>query len=237
MSEYEPHEPSDGIPEANIPEQKDLPPGLQHAGSASSEVVRHTPDTPQGPLAWDEAVMPESAEGSLAQGAAGERSGFLNFRQPFDGTQPEIPLADLKAAGALFSSFFFESRKAREIDEAIIEDETAPVSVFFLDTLRAVNQPVVLACQMNEDGSTRESVEYRLCQDGLVRRTDNPPKESEISIAIELMPRNNTAGISPEQAEDERLENEKLENRFGLRDQPVGLRETEQLITALKPFV
>jgi hypothetical protein len=245
----------EGLPDPSrdeYPEQHETYDGDVADEDAAAEGIRADSDENSD---IDDDLPDEVVDAPADQSASGETGPenpepFLPFRQPFDGTQPEIPLADLKAAGAKLGTFVEE----HAVQEAL--DPTSAHTRFVRQGGRMISVTVgqddlgphpskFISLRDVVPGGVGENSQYRVGPDGLARRTDNRPLTSEeleagAASAKELLPpkpveqmtidelREYTAGLRGQIGDP--LAGYELEERLGLRNQPVGTVEIDAVI-------
>lgn len=174
----------------------------------------------------------------------------FEFTQTFDGTQPEIPLAEQKAAGARMSELGDKKFFMHPNDVVKFYEETlylnAPSPEPDTELSISVKRPpigdiiqYVKIQKMHNNGLEGGSaVDYRLGNDGIVRRYDIATLTREEREAIcaqdedfDLETMNISEKVDMLRSLFEQVQNmganQELETSFGLNNQPVGLQEVE----------
>lgn len=173
-------------------------------------------------------------------------AGFLGFRVRFDGAQPEVPLAEQKAAGARFSDFVGNDLAGVHSRSFQTEHDGQPVSVVTTDGLGDIDPTEskrVVVEEVRPDGAWGESAIYRLDIGGSVRRVDHIPYTDDQSARLaahDLLPPADLRSMSTDQIRvytsglrsqlDTMHANHELAQNMGFTNQPVGMAEIEALI-------
>lgn len=187
----------------------------------------------------------------------GEDGKFLSFRQPFDGSQPEVPPEEQVHTAGLFSHYvtsvldnnaavfspqyngatgvFDEGRRYTFLTRIDSKD----VEVYFKAVVREYPDATIEIAEQQGGSVAGEVVSYSTSQDHSVRRHDMTlPSAIEQELQSKQIDRN--APMSHLEAAKillqdsltharEAAANDLAETAFGLNEQPVGLSEFERL--------
>lgn len=179
---------------------------------------------------------------------------FADFREPFDGMQPEIPVAEQKEAGALFSDFVAGELGDAVRDKFRKEEDGITTSVEISDSPSLLEHPDIPEGKrislerIGPDETHGEVTSYNVYEEGVVIRTDtNESNTSQADIdamsdKIAAMRPITPLGIdsTDEQIADaltqlsenigEIMGGFRLEEQLGINHQPVGPAEIARLI-------
>jgi hypothetical protein len=195
-----------------------------------------------------------------AEAAADPTREFMDFRQPFDGMQPEVPLAERKAAGALLASYLkdrldggftgiagtyvncpYNDETLRfgvepDMDEVIHRGDVLPPSEV---------KGTVSVRQYFGPGELGEGSAYQIMADGTARRIDHRTLTEDERTARDAAAAERPRPRSWSELTDEEklvdavtiiaktrntLANIRMEQTMGLNAQPVGPQEVARFI-------
>ncbi|HET8671944.1 MAG TPA: hypothetical protein VFM05_15405 [Candidatus Saccharimonadales bacterium] len=198
----------------------------------------------------------DEAEDGVSPDPEGRR--FLSFRQPFDGTQPEVSLAEQKAAGAVLSNFASRVMAAAGYTgdmggyaDGYVDEGEGTAAKVFIQKRATRDDPNAYTIELHD--LTRPPyagvVTYEVDNiSGAARRTDKELTEDEyIAWQRTKAARGPVSGVSKAEAKaavERRFEelqqavaNLALQAGFGLNQQPITLREAQALVTFLNRFM
>jgi hypothetical protein len=154
----------------------------------------------------------------------------VSFRQPFDGTQPEVPIAEREVVARTFRSIVDDTLQNQPED---VRRVNSSGTVFLEVDLDEENKVAVVVdtgdknmiCVQHEMGNRgKEHFNYRIDETGTVIRYDSrdiPPIADSLT-ELKALPREEVEGfLSNVRANDD------LERSMGLNKQPVSLNEMQ----------
>lgn len=182
---------------------------------------------------------------------------FLEFRQPFDGSQPEIPPEQQIEAGTAFAGFVDEEVDEGSSKSGIKVDDNGDLLLVKVSNGNSQTSPEILTGKhVRIDGLewapggvrlTGYAADYKLDIDGAVRRNDYRPRtleeyarDQERMAALREIPYSNPATMTSEElsrvaaglrdALHELLAERLTPRELGEQNQPVSPEEVEKLI-------